>query len=54
MRTIRYKQLLGEIVQLKDSFRIYGENGIYYITKDQNKAFEIAHALLTNQEVKLR
>ncbi len=53
MRTIRYKQLIGEIVELKDSFRIYGENGLYYITKSKDKAFEIATALIKGHEVKL-
>jgi len=53
MRTIRYKQLTGEIVALKDSFRIYGENGLYYITRDKQKAFEIADALLKGNEPKL-
>lgn len=53
MRTVRYKQLLGEIVELKDSIRIYGENGLYYITTCKEKAFEIADALLTGKEIKI-
>lgn len=54
MRTVKYKQLIGEIVELKDSFRIYAETGLFYITKQKEKAFEIADALLKGQEVNLR
>lgn len=53
MNTVRRKQLVGEIVELKDSFRIYAKDGLYYITEDREKAFEIADSLLKGKEVKL-
>ena len=46
MKTIKRKQLVGEIVELKDSFRIYGHDGIYFITTCKEEAFKIAHSLL--------
>ncbi len=54
MRAMRFKQLLGEIVELRDSFRIYGEDGLYYITRDKEKAFQIAHDLLKGNQPTLK
>ena len=54
MRTVRYKQLVGEIVELKNSFRIYAENGLFYITHAKFRALEIADAILKGKEVNLR
>lgn len=47
---VRYKQLLGEVVELKDHFRIYGKDGIFYITDTKEEAIKVATKLLTEEQ----
>lgn len=52
MKTIKRKQLVGEIVRLENHYRIYGNEGIFYITTNNEEAYRIATCLIREEEIK--